>query len=71
MTDTFRKEYKSIPDDHSDLILTIKDMAEIVELNMRRVSNREMSIALTNLETAIMWATKAIVIDAEKGSNND
>lgn len=71
MTDTFKKEYKELPEDHSDLILAIKDLAEIIELNMRRVSNREMSIALTNLETAIMWSTKAIVLDAKRGTNND
>ena len=71
MTDTFRKTYKELPEDHSDLILAIKDMAEILELNMRRVSNREMSVALTNLETAIMWATKAVVLNAEKGTDNE
>lgn len=66
MTDRFRKVYKELSQSNSDLIQCIKGCAEELESVMGRVSNREMSLAITNLEQAIMWATKAIVLDDER-----
>ena len=62
MTDTFRKQYKTLRQENTDLILSIKQKSEELESLMIRITSREMSIAMTNLETSIMWATKAIVL---------
>lgn len=50
-----------------------KERAEELEKVMREYSGREMSLALTNLEQAMMWCTKAIVLHDEKEQelNND
>lgn len=64
--DRFRKVYRPLSEDNTDLIQCIKGCAEELETFMGRVSNREMSLAITNLEQAIMWATKAIVLDDER-----
>lgn len=66
MTDRFRKEYKQLSEESNDLIRCIKGCAEEIEVFMGRVANREMSLAITNLEQAVMWATKAIVLDDER-----
>lgn len=60
MTDTFRKAYKEMSDEHKNLIMEIKVQAENLESLMRTIESREMSLARTNLEQSIMWATKAI-----------
>lgn len=65
MADTFRKEYKTLNFDNSNLIKEIKLACENVEQLMIKVKSREMSIALTNLEQASMWATKAVVLSDE------
>lgn len=65
MRDTFRKEYKSISDYSQKLIISTKESCEKVEKLLRTVNSREMSLALTNLEQACMWAIKAIVLDDE------
>jgi hypothetical protein len=59
--DTFKKVYTVIPDDIKDVIYAMKSKAEELKLYFDKVSNREMSIAQTNLEQALMWATKAWV----------
>lgn len=66
MSDTFRIEYTSLLQEDADLILMIKIKAEELEQEMVLVSNREMSLALTNLEQSVMWATKAIYLASEK-----
>ena len=66
MTDTFRKTYKTLTEENSRLILDCKNKAEELELLFKNVSSREMSLALTNLEQSLMWATKAIVLNDEK-----
>ena len=68
MSDTFRKEYRPLSVNGQSLIQKIKMQAEDVEHYMRTVQNREMSLAITNLEQAIMWATKAIVLADERNS---
>lgn len=59
MTDTFRKVYKELHPANKDLISRIKAVAEELEFLIRNVSSREASLAITNLEQSIMWATKA------------
>jgi ABC-type cobalamin/Fe3+-siderophores transport system ATPase subunit len=62
MKDTFRKNYHTLRDENTQLILNIKNQLEVVEQLMRNIQNREMSLAITNLEQAAMWSTKAIVL---------
>jgi len=69
MTDTFRKVYKPLSDENQNLILRIKLHAEQLEELLLKVKNREMSLAMTNLEQCTMWATKAVVLDDEKNSD--
>lgn len=72
MTDRFRKVYKPLKESNSKLIFDIKECAEAMEKLMLLVTgSREMSLALTNLEQSTMWATKAIVLDDEKGTVNE
>lgn len=63
-TDTFRKEYKPLSDEQKIDMAIVKDVAkklETVILNAKTQGNgREMAVAMTNLETAIMWAVKGI-----------
>jgi hypothetical protein len=66
MTDTFRKEYKKLSELDSALIIQCKEKAEELELLFGNVCSREMNLAHTNLEQALMWCTKAIVLNAEK-----
>lgn len=66
MKDTFRKVYKPLSEDSDHLIKMIKESLEVVEDYMSRVKSREMSLALTNLEQASMWATKAVVLEDGK-----
>ena len=63
--DVFRKEYKPLSDDQKAYIGTFKDKAEelLNEFNAAEFlspDKRCMAVAKTNLEQAIMWATKAI-----------
>lgn len=67
MTDTFRKEYKPLTDIQKEMMELIKDKAEnllwafdqTVEHEIS-IDARQMAIAKTNLEQAVMWAVKAI-----------
>lgn len=59
MSDTFRKTYNSLHLKHG-FELEIKKVAETLEGYFKQIPSREMSLALTNLEQSIMWATKAI-----------
>ncbi len=65
-SDTYRKVYKPLKKENHDSVLIIKASAEILEEIMNKIKNREMSLALTNLEQSIMWATKAVVMFDEK-----
>jgi hypothetical protein len=66
MTDTFRKVYKPLSEAWSDHILSQKEKAEELEELFSVVKSREMYLAMTHLETALMWATKAIALHNEK-----
>jgi hypothetical protein len=66
MTDTFRKEYKTLSEDQKNDIEKIKNIAErlLTQFYLSGVNysvdQRMMALAKTNLEQAIMWAVKAI-----------
>lgn len=66
MTDVFRKEYRKLEDHEVAWMNQIKDAAEalLLEIDKPRQpdfkGNREIALAKTNLEQAVMWATKAI-----------
>lgn len=64
--DTFRKQYRPLKEENSALILQCKEKAEELQALFNKVISREMSLALTNLEQALMWSTKAIVLSDEK-----
>lgn len=57
----FRKQYRQPTDDEKALIEEIKDRAQALEASLEKMENsREKSLALTNLEQAIMWSTQGI-----------
>lgn len=64
MPDTFRKTFKPLTDDQKSQMNGIKSYAEQLELMINEATTkengREMAVAKTNLETAIMWAVKGI-----------
>ncbi len=66
MSDTFKKVYKTLKPENTALIQNCKEAAAALERLMLFIKNREMSLALTNLEQAMMWCTKAIVLHDEK-----
>lgn len=68
---TFRKVYHPLKESNSAHIHLLKMKAEELEALMKKFNNREMSLALTNLEQSIMWATKAIVLDDEKENSHE
>lgn len=63
---TFRKVYREIKQENADLIRETKEQAEVLEALFKTIPGREMALALTNLEQALMWSTKAIVLHDEK-----
>lgn len=50
-----------MPDDIKQVIFDMKSKAEELNYYFNTINNREMSIAKTNLEQTMMWATKAWV----------
>lgn len=64
MTDTFRKEYKPLTDAQKHQMDVVKTLAATLEKaindNSTPDNGREMAVAKTNLETAIMWAVKGL-----------
>ncbi len=59
-----------MPDEIKDTIFQMKEKAEELKIFFDHVNNREMSIAQTNLEQAMMWATKAWVVIGDKINAN-
>jgi hypothetical protein len=64
MTDTFRKAYRELTDAEHEHIEQIKYAAHALELLIdcepsSREQARQIDLAITNLEQAVMWATKA------------
>lgn len=66
MKDTFKKVYTEMPEDIKETIFEMKSKAEELYKFFDEIENREMSIAKMNLEQAMMWATKALVIEGDK-----
>lgn len=69
MSDRFRKVYKQLNEENSKLIVEMKEAAERLDVHFDFVKSREMSLAVTNLEQAMMWATKAVVLEDEKNGS--
>lgn len=71
--DTFRKEYTPLSDVQKEQMATLKQKAEELEALFDQYSPREersersrcMNIARTNLETATMYAVKAVTTKQE------
>ena len=67
-TDTFRKVYTPLSDEQKFQMAEIKDAAENLEAllkgalkpNERSERARCIAVAMTNLETAVMWAIKGV-----------
>ena len=64
MADTFIKDYWTLEISQSDMIKALKSKAQELQDMMvsTKIKSREMSLAQTNLEQAMMWCTKAIVL---------
>ena len=63
--DIFRKKYRELSEDEKLRLESVKSQAENLWLAFDQAAtagagNREMALAKTKLEEAIMWATKAI-----------
>ena len=69
MLDTFIKDYWQLPESDTQKIRDLKDKAQELfnMMELTQVKSREMSLAITNLEQAMMWCTKAIVLQTKKG----
>ncbi len=73
MTDIFRKKYTELDAMQHEDMLAIKDKAQylldllngIVPPEERSERSRCMAIARTNLETAVMYAVKAVTTEKE------
>ena len=66
MTDTFKKVYTVMPDEIKQAIFDMKSKAEELKAFFDKYTNREMSIAQTNLEQGLMWAVKSYVNEGDK-----
>lgn len=61
MGDPMRQEYRELSQDEKDLLKAVKSEAEDLHNKIASIgASRELSLALTNLEQAVMWATKHI-----------
>lgn len=60
MNDIFRKGVSAVSEYKDNKVQELKSKAEELYILFDKYDNREMSIAKTNLEQAIMWAVKAI-----------
>lgn len=61
----FNVIYKDLSDHDQKLIRDMKGTAAILATLIGQNINRESSIAMTNLETAIMWAVKGVCVGHE------
>jgi hypothetical protein len=61
MADPFRKTYRELDDLEKTSVERIKSTAfELWQILEDRPNSRELSLAKTKLEEAVMWAVKAI-----------
>ena len=57
----FRRAYRALAADEEDLILGIKEQAEVLEgLLAQAPQGRYTALALTALEESVMWAVKSV-----------
>jgi hypothetical protein len=61
--DRFKMVYEELQPEQLQLIKDIKGLAGLLSVSYAKVANREMALALTNLEQSIMWAVKAVCVD--------
>jgi len=60
-SDVFRQEYTQLSEEQEKAIKLIKGTAEELMHHLRGMSpSREISLAVTNLEQAVMWAVKGV-----------
>ncbi len=64
--DRFRMMYQELQPSEVKLITQIKSIASELCLKMQHIKNREMSVAMTNLEQGMMWAVKAVCVKSEE-----
>lgn len=59
--DVMRKSYRELNEDEKTQMATVKFQAEALHKTILEIgASRELSLALTNLEQAVMWAVKHI-----------
>lgn len=63
MTISIKKVCETLSPSAHDTINEMKMSAESLFIYFNTVKSREMSLAITNLEQALMWATKAIALN--------
>lgn len=68
MNDIFIKDYWVLPESDTHKIRDLKDKAQELYdmIEITKIKSREMSLAITNLEQAMMWCTKAIVLTSKQ-----
>jgi 3-oxoacyl-[acyl-carrier-protein] synthase III len=64
--DVFKKVYTVMPEEIKNAIFEMKSKAEELKAFFDQINSREMSIAQTNLEQTLMWATKAYVNEGDR-----
>ncbi len=61
MADEVRSEYRELHTDEKKQIANIKELGQaFIDLCNEQGKSRELSLAITNMEMAVMWATKYI-----------
>ena len=61
MTDTTRQTYRELTDDEKGAVAAIKGHAEdLIGFLKTRPASREISLAITKIEEAVMWGVKGI-----------
>jgi hypothetical protein len=61
MTDTVRTAYRELSDAEKERVAAIKSCGqEFLDILTECVANRELSLAKTKVEEAVMWAVKGV-----------
>jgi len=61
MSDDVRQEYRKLSDLEQDQIKQFKEIGQrFIDLCHEQGSSREIALAITNAEQAVMWATKHV-----------
>jgi hypothetical protein len=61
-----RHEYRILSEEEKAQMKSIKDLGEEFVLNCNQIGrSRELSLAITNVEQAVMWAVKHITREKE------